>query len=162
MRDGGITFDAPEEEEGARRLAKGGAGGGSGGGSGGGGSGGGSNGAGATTGGSIYGESTATPPSDFEGSWLADFLDFNDRKIWRVAFLGFLHLVLLITGTIKTIAFLKIYSGFQELILVIQSCLWKIAPFSILIYFWIFIVACLFRILGADNGDTVVPEGEEY
>lgn len=79
-----------------------------------------------------------------------------------MAFLGFLHMVLLVTGSIKIVLFLKIYDGFQELVLVLQSCLIKISPFSILIYFWILIVSLMFRILGADNADTVVPEGEEY
>lgn len=61
--------------------------------------------------------------------------------------------MLLITGTLKFILFIKIYSSFQELILILQDCIRKVIPFTFLIYFWVLMIACMFRILGADNGD---------
>lgn len=89
--------------EGARRLAKGGGGaGGSGGG---------------TAGGIVEGDSpiigNILDPSEFiNGTFIGDFLDFTERKIWKIALLGFLHTTLLITGSIKVILFLKIYHSF--------------------------------------------------
>lgn len=127
---------AAEATAGGRRLARGGGGGRGGAGKG-------------TT--SIYGDGGAA--SFFEGSFLADFIVDEERQIWKIAFVGFLHTALLLTIAIKTVFFLKIYDSFQELVLVLQSCLWKVVPFGILLYFWVFIISCMFRILGADNGD---------
>jgi len=142
------TVNATDVAEGARRLAKGGGGGGSGG--------------GGSKGGVMEGEDQSLFDfTMFEGSFLSGFLDFTERKMWKIAILGFLHTALLITGTIKTILFFKIYDGFQELILVLQTCLYKVIPFTILIYFWVIILTMMFRILGSDNGDMEVME-ERY
>ena len=122
--------DLSEDSEG-RRLAKGGAGGGI----------------------ASSGFDSVSTPAMFEGSYLSDFLNFELPEIAKVAFMGFLHIVLLLTATFKIVLFLKIYEAFQELVLVLQTCLFKVVPFSCLIYFWILICSCMFRILGSDNGD---------
>ena len=111
---------------------------------------------------SIYKQ--AATPDDFEGSFLSGFLDFTERKMWKVAFLGFLHIILVVTMSIKVVLFLKINDGFQSVILILQTCLRKVAPFSVLIYFWVFVTSCMFRILGADNGveETVQDKYKMY